>query len=94
MRIGIAQVQIYSLNTSCIFISSDRFVHIKILDDDGIAAPGEVIRPGDIYINKESPIITRGPMVSPAGLPDRLVIHFWAKVLARFLLASGCLLLF
>ncbi|KAG6677172.1 hypothetical protein I3843_14G012200 [Carya illinoinensis] len=44
---------------------------MQILDDDGIAAPGEVIRPGDIYINKESPIITRGPMVSPAGLPDR-----------------------
>ncbi|KAB1200829.1 DNA-directed RNA polymerase III subunit RPC2 [Morella rubra] len=44
---------------------------MQILDDDGIAAPGEIIRPGDIYINKETPIITRGPTVSPAGLPDR-----------------------
>ncbi|KAL0397379.1 UNVERIFIED_CONTAM: DNA-directed RNA polymerase III subunit [Sesamum calycinum] len=43
---------------------------MQILDDDGLAAPGEIIRPHDIYINKESPIVTRGPVTSPMGLPD------------------------
>ncbi|KAI4340479.1 hypothetical protein MLD38_025309 [Melastoma candidum] len=38
---------------------------MQILDDDGIAAPGEIIRPNDVYINKESPIMTKGsPMMS------------------------------
>ncbi|XP_057807946.1 DNA-directed RNA polymerase III subunit 2-like [Salvia miltiorrhiza] len=31
----------------------------QILDDDGIAAPGEIIRPRDVYINKQSPIDTQ-----------------------------------
>lgn len=43
---------------------------MQILDDDGLAAPGEIIRPHDIYINKESPINTRGHIASPMGLPD------------------------
>ncbi|KAL0425410.1 UNVERIFIED_CONTAM: DNA-directed RNA polymerase III subunit, partial [Sesamum radiatum] len=43
---------------------------MQILDDDGLAAPGEIIRPHDIYINKESPIVTRGPVTSPMGLSD------------------------
>lgn len=43
---------------------------MQILDDDGLAAPGEIIRPHDVYINKESPTITRGPVTSPMGLPD------------------------
>ncbi|RVW96959.1 DNA-directed RNA polymerase III subunit 2 [Vitis vinifera] len=43
---------------------------MQILDDDGLAAPGEIIKPNDIYINKESPIITKGPLISPVGLPD------------------------
>ncbi|CAI9113304.1 OLC1v1013878C1 [Oldenlandia corymbosa var. corymbosa] len=41
---------------------------MQILDDDGIAAPGEIIRTHDIYINKQSPTVTRG---APApNLPD------------------------
>ncbi|GAV62441.1 RNA_pol_Rpb2_6 domain-containing protein/RNA_pol_Rpb2_2 domain-containing protein/RNA_pol_Rpb2_1 domain-containing protein/RNA_pol_Rpb2_3 domain-containing protein/RNA_pol_Rpb2_4 domain-containing protein/RNA_pol_Rpb2_5 domain-containing protein, partial [Cephalotus follicularis] len=40
---------------------------MQILDDDGIAAPGETIRPNDIYINKESPVDTKG---SAKGLQD------------------------
>ncbi|PNY03661.1 DNA-directed RNA polymerase iii subunit rpc2-like protein [Trifolium pratense] len=40
-----------SLNDDCKNRFSDH-----ILDNDGIAAPGEVLRPYDIYINKESPI--------------------------------------
>ncbi|XP_074579327.1 DNA-directed RNA polymerase III subunit 2 [Curcuma longa] len=40
---------------------------MQILDGDGIAAPGEIIRNNDIYVNKETPINTRerpsGPMV-------------------------------
>ncbi|KAL6328087.1 hypothetical protein AAG906_033363 [Vitis piasezkii] len=43
---------------------------MQILDDDGLAAPGEIIKLNDIYINKESPIITKGPLISPMGLPD------------------------
>ncbi|KAI5561655.1 hypothetical protein BDE02_15G002400 [Populus trichocarpa] len=42
----------------------------RVLDDDGLAAPGEIIRHGDIYINKESPIETRGPLKSAAALAD------------------------
>ncbi|KAL5170118.1 Regulatory-associated protein of TOR 1 [Glycine soja] len=42
----------------------------KILDDDGIAAPGEILRPYDIYINKQSPIDTHTPKIGPANLPD------------------------
>ncbi|KAL5159622.1 Regulatory-associated protein of TOR 1 [Glycine soja] len=44
---------------------------MMILDDDGIAAPGEILRPYDIYINKQSPIDTRTPKTgSAANLPD------------------------
>ncbi|KAF3652290.1 DNA-directed RNA polymerase III subunit RPC2 [Capsicum annuum] len=44
---------------------------MQILDDDGIAAPGEIIRRHDIYINKESPTVTRRiPGTSPTVLPD------------------------
>ncbi|OAY53344.1 DNA-directed RNA polymerase III subunit 2 [Manihot esculenta] len=42
----------------------------RVLDDDGLAAPGEIIRPGDIYINKESPVETRGQLKSAAALAD------------------------
>ncbi|CAI0421527.1 unnamed protein product [Linum tenue] len=31
----------------------------RILDVDGLAAPGQIIRPNDIYINKESPTETK-----------------------------------
>ncbi|KAH7536599.1 hypothetical protein FEM48_Zijuj03G0001900 [Ziziphus jujuba var. spinosa] len=41
---------------------------MQVLDDDGIAAPGEIIRPNDIYINKQTPRVTRGTMVT--GLTD------------------------
>ncbi|XP_056172452.1 DNA-directed RNA polymerase III subunit 2 isoform X3 [Syzygium oleosum] len=41
---------------------------MQILDNDGIAAPGEIIRPNDVYINKESPIITKGS--TKVGLKD------------------------
>lgn len=45
---------------------------MQILDDDGIAAPGEIIRPHDIYINKQSPVVTRGTLLKTA-LPDRFI---------------------
>jgi DNA-directed RNA polymerase III subunit RPC2 len=31
---------------------------MQILDDDGLATPGEIIRPNDIYINKQVPVDT------------------------------------
>ncbi|PHT43438.1 hypothetical protein CQW23_17463 [Capsicum baccatum] len=39
---------------------------MQILDDDGTASPGEIIRPHDIYINKESPIVMRPIPDTPA----------------------------
>ncbi|CAA7013057.1 unnamed protein product [Microthlaspi erraticum] len=31
---------------------------MQILDDDGIASPGEIIRPNDVYLNKQIPVDT------------------------------------
>jgi DNA-directed RNA polymerase III subunit RPC2 len=43
-----------------------------LLDHDGIAAAGELIRPGDVYVNKQSPKNTREMDVpNPQNLPDR-----------------------
>ncbi|XP_051121489.1 DNA-directed RNA polymerase III subunit 2 isoform X2 [Andrographis paniculata] len=43
---------------------------MQILDDDGLAAPGEIIRPNNIFINMVSPINTRGHVTSPNLLPS------------------------
>lgn len=43
----------------------------QVLDDDGLAAPGEIIRPNDIYINKQSPKVTRE--LVKTGVADRSV---------------------
>ncbi|KAG9137414.1 hypothetical protein Leryth_021169 [Lithospermum erythrorhizon] len=43
---------------------------MQILDDDGLAAPGEIIRPLDIYINKESPKVTKGTATNSSELKD------------------------
>lgn len=63
--------QKYENNTSDRIICPQRDGHdadrMKILDDDGLAAPGEIIRPQDIYINKETPTVTRGPITSSQG---------------------------
>ncbi|RDX90000.1 DNA-directed RNA polymerase III subunit 2, partial [Mucuna pruriens] len=51
--------------------AADTAGRLQALDDDGIAAPGEILRPNDIYINKQSPIDTRNPIAgSAANLPD------------------------
>ncbi|XP_024402196.1 DNA-directed RNA polymerase III subunit 2 [Physcomitrium patens] len=42
----------------------------QLQDHDGIAAVGEMIRPGDIYVNKQSPIDTRNNVNNPMALPD------------------------
>lgn len=42
----------------------------QILDNDGIAAPGEIIRYRDIYINKQTPINVRAEVPNPMALPD------------------------
>ncbi|CAK9133675.1 unnamed protein product [Ilex paraguariensis] len=66
--------QKYDNNTSDRIIGPQRegrdAEKMQILDDDGLAAPGEIIRPQDVYINKESPVVTRGQVMSPMGLPD------------------------
>jgi len=38
---------------------AERF---KVLDRDGLASPGEFIRPGDVYINMQRPTNTRDPL--------------------------------
>ncbi|MCL7031545.1 hypothetical protein MKW94_028681 [Papaver nudicaule] len=35
---------------------------MRILDEDGIASPGETIRPFDMYVNKEVPVNTKDPV--------------------------------
>ncbi|EOA12810.1 hypothetical protein CARUB_v10025768mg [Capsella rubella] len=37
---------------------------MQILDNDGIASPGEIIRPNDVYINKQSPVDTKNKMTT------------------------------
>ena len=42
----------------------------RLLDKDGIAAVGERISPGDVYVNKQSPGNTRDPLPNPQAMPD------------------------
>eukprot|EP00123_Amoebidium_parasiticum_P016330 comp23392_c4_seq1/m.38764 comp23392_c4_seq1/g.38764 ORF comp23392_c4_seq1/g.38764 comp23392_c4_seq1/m.38764 type:complete len:1167 (-) comp23392_c4_seq1:231-3731(-) len=37
------------------------------LEQDGIAGVGEPVNPGDVYINKESPVNTQNPLTDPGG---------------------------
>ncbi|CAN6586820.1 hypothetical protein ACFX13_014177 [Malus domestica] len=41
---------------------------MRALDNDGLAAPGEIIRNNDILMNKQVPQVTRGPQISPSQL--------------------------
>ena len=41
-----------------------------LLDADGIAGVGEIINPGDVYVNKQSPMNVRDPIHNPNMLPD------------------------
>ncbi|GFY88571.1 nuclear RNA polymerase C2 [Actinidia rufa] len=67
-----AENQKYENNTSDRIIRPQRDGHdaerMQILDDDGLAAPGEIIRPNDIYINKQSPIDTRSKVSSASRI--------------------------
>lgn len=57
-----------------------------MLDDDGLAAPGEIIRRNDILINKQVPIVTRGQFKS--ALNDRLATLFALHIQTRILIVS------
>ncbi|GFP99206.1 DNA-directed RNA polymerase iii subunit rpc2 [Phtheirospermum japonicum] len=57
--------------------ASDRIVRpgkeskgMQVLDDDGIAAPGQIIQHDDIYINKFTPKVTRGSSNSHVEVED------------------------
>ncbi|KAK3275089.1 DNA-directed RNA polymerase III subunit RPC2 [Cymbomonas tetramitiformis] len=58
----------------CVSAAARRSVPVRgnktLLENDGIAGVGEIIRPGDIYVNKESPLNTRDPIQNPNMLPD------------------------
>lgn len=43
---------------------------MKLLDKDGVCSVGELIQPGEVYINKQSPINTRDMVSNPHALPD------------------------
>lgn len=43
---------------------------LRVLDPDGVAAPGEQLTQGECLIHKQMPMNTRDPVVNPAGLPD------------------------
>ncbi|KVH97885.1 DNA-directed RNA polymerase, subunit 2 [Cynara cardunculus var. scolymus] len=61
-------------NTSDQFSSPCRSQHdqIQILDNDGLASPGEIIRHQDVYFQKECPIDPKGSMKShPSQTPYR-----------------------
>ena len=73
-----AQVKKYSNRTMDRIVGpgeSDRANQtgrMHLLDDDGIAAVGGRIKPGDIYVNKQTPINTRDPMANPHAMPDAM----------------------
>ncbi|WOH04390.1 hypothetical protein DCAR_0623799 [Daucus carota subsp. sativus] len=48
---------------------------MQILDDDGLAAPGEIIRPHDVYIYKQSPSDTKNTVNEP--VPDSFYKDSW-----------------
>ncbi|CAA0827404.1 nuclear RNA polymerase C2 [Striga hermonthica] len=66
-----AVVQTYENNASDRIVRPQRGAYgMQVLDDDGIAAPGQIIRPDDIYINKQTPKVTRGQPNSHVELAD------------------------
>jgi DNA-directed RNA polymerase III subunit RPC2 len=42
----------------------------SLLDADGVVAVGQLIQPGDVYVNKESPVNTRDPAPADASSAD------------------------
>ena len=53
----------------CAFPGDKLTDRMRILDQDGITAVGEYIRPGDVYINMHRPSNIRDPILS-ATVPD------------------------
>ncbi|KAI4332924.1 hypothetical protein L6164_017793 [Bauhinia variegata] len=67
----LAEVIVVLKGSRLVVLVRDSVLVDNILDDDGIAAPGETIRDGDISINKHSPINTKTPITGyAANLPD------------------------
>lgn len=62
-----------------IIIISIKLSFLQILDADGIASPGEIVRSHDILINKQSATEKRDPRAppTPRDLPDKLVVRFF-----------------
>ncbi|GJM89953.1 hypothetical protein PR202_ga06184 [Eleusine coracana subsp. coracana] len=47
--------------------------NMRVLDEDGIAAPGQIIRNHDVYVNKQSPKNNRSGSVAPLRVPALLL---------------------
>ncbi|XP_068646437.1 DNA-directed RNA polymerase III subunit 2 isoform X1 [Aristolochia californica] len=62
--------QKYANNTSDRIIRPSGRHDEQVLDADGIAAPGEIIKSDDIYINKQTPINVKDVVSRPMELPD------------------------
>ncbi|KAK9794947.1 hypothetical protein WJX73_009398 [Symbiochloris irregularis] len=39
----------------------------RLLEEDGLCCPGQIVNPGDTYINKETPVNTRDTLASQGG---------------------------
>jgi DNA-directed RNA polymerase III subunit RPC2 len=48
-----------------------NMTYSQALDEDGIAAPGQIIRNHDVYVNKQVPSVTTGRRGAGALLNDR-----------------------
>ncbi|KAL3638170.1 DNA-directed RNA polymerase III subunit 2 [Castilleja foliolosa] len=66
-----AVIQKYENNASDRIVRPQKGSHgTQVLDDDGLAAPGQTIQHEDIYINKQTPKVTRGPSNSRVDVAD------------------------
>ncbi|CAA0831190.1 nuclear RNA polymerase C2 [Striga hermonthica] len=71
-----AVIQKYENGTSdCIMGPQKGSKVMQILDNDGIAAPGQIIRKDDIYINKRTPKVTRGKRNFHVDVSDSAYYH-------------------
>ncbi|KAL4539453.1 hypothetical protein Ndes2437B_g02173 [Nannochloris sp. 'desiccata'] len=50
--------------------ATGRNAKFRVLDPDGIVAPGEILTQAECLVHKQMPLNTRDPVANPGGLPD------------------------